>query len=144
MDLNFDLDVVDTVTLANQGVDMPLKTLAGVPIKNKHGKPVSIRLVGTDSEIYRNLMRARMVEGVNNRDASALTEELLVKTQEQAIDTVVACTLGWTNVLDKDGAEIKFTAEAARLLYKQYPAIRDQADRFIADRQNFLLKSAAA
>lgn len=143
MTISFDLDVVDTVTLANSGVDMPLKTLTGVPIKNKLGKPVVIRLVGTDSEVYRTLMRSRMIEGVNNRDATALTEEMVVKTQEQALDTVVACTLGWSGVLDRDGTEVKFSADAARVLYKQYPAIRDQADQFIADRRNFLPKSAA-
>ena len=142
--MEFDLDVVDTVTLANQGVDMPVKTPTGQPVKNRNGKPVTLKLVGTDSDLYRSLMRSKMVESVNSRDATALTEETLVKTQEQAIDTVVACTLGWSGVLDKEGNEVKFSAEAARLLYRQYPAIRDAADRFIADRQNFLLKSAAA
>ncbi|WP_288199040.1 hypothetical protein [uncultured Pleomorphomonas sp.] len=142
--MNFDLDVVDTTTRANAGVDMTITTPAGIPVKNQDGRPVSLKLVGTDSEIYRSTVRARMIQNVAEANASGLSEETIVKTEEKQLDTLVACTIGWSGVQDRDGKDVPFSAAAVRELYIQYPTIRDQADRFIGNRQNFLLKSAAA
>ncbi len=53
------------------------------------------------------------------------------------IDVLVACTLGWEGLGDKEGP-LAFTPENARRLYIDYPVIREQVDNFVGNRGNFL------
>ncbi|API58099.1 hypothetical protein BSL82_01295 [Tardibacter chloracetimidivorans] len=59
--------------------------------------------------------------------------------ESDAVDLLVACTAGWRGMV-LDGAELAFSAEAARKLYldKRFPFIREQVDEAVGDTQAFL------
>ena len=137
--MDFDLDSLDTKTPSENGVDMPVKDLAGVQMTDKHGKPVSIRLKGPDSDTYRRLTRAQVRKrfersaGGEKLDADAEAEQ----NENDAIDIMAACTVSWSGINDKAGAAIPCTPKSAVELYKRYPTIRDQVDMFVSARANF-------
>jgi hypothetical protein len=47
------------------------------------------------------------------------------------------CTKGWSGITE-GGVEVKFSYENAVKLYTKYLWLREQIDRFMADRSNFL------
>lgn len=141
--MQFDLGQVDTKTRSEDGVDMPVKLLSGAPLIAKNGQPVSIVLLGPDSKKYKAVMR-RQVKKRLDRKESPSPDEQIEEAEQDGITMLVACTLGWKNVLDIEGKEIAFSAETARILYGNYPVIADQVDLFVTNRANFLLASSAA
>lgn len=83
-------------------------------------------LKGVDSKTFRRALaefnRKRMEKGA---DGEAL-----------GIDLLVAVTDSWSGM--KEGEQDKpFSKDAVRKLYVDSPAIRQQADAWIADRRNF-------
>lgn len=101
---------------------------------------ITITLVGQDSEIHRAFV---------NRQANKLRQKItpgrgymppsIEKDQEQATELLVACTLGWEGMA-MGGKDYPFSPDNARALYSDpgYAWLREQVDRFIADRANFL------
>jgi hypothetical protein len=143
--MQFDLAQIDTKTLAESGAPMPVKSLDGKPLIARNGDPVVIRVLGADSTKYRSLtraqMRKRMEAAANNKqDAVADVDE----TDREVIEILVACTVGWSGVLNTEGTPIPFTEENVRKLYAAYPVIRDQVDVFISNRANFIQASSQA
>ncbi len=142
--MQFDLAKVDTKTLSEAGVDMPVKTMDGEPLVARNGQPITVRLLGPDSNKYRALTRAQ----VRKRMAAmadgkvTLSEAEFEETERELLDILVACTVGWSNVLDTEGAEIPFAEDNVRKLYSNYPVVREQVDTFLANRANFLRASS--
>lgn len=127
------LDQFDTKTRANKGVEMELNDI-------RTGKPAGafITLLGKDSDEFRAVKdeRSRMIaERVSTGDR---TEFTLEEGDVMACEMLARCTVAWRELENKDG-QIAFSTEAAKALYLQYPAIREQANVFIADRANFVL-----
>lgn len=140
--MEFALAEIDTKTKAESGVDMQVRKVDGSPLLNPEGKPVMIRLRGMDSDAYRDA-QASAYEQIKQRAENKDDASTIAKSgEESAIELLVSCTIGWSGVLNKDGEPVMFTADAARALYRQYPVIRDQVDRFIGTRANFLLGSS--
>ncbi len=135
----FDLDELDTKTKAETGVPMAIKKLDGTPMLNKAGKPVTITVRGIDSDAHRAAMSRALsqIKGETQSD-----EEASQRAAERGLDILVACTVGWAGVIDKDGKPVEAKPENFRALYAGFPVIRDQVDRFIGDRANFLLASS--
>lgn len=130
-----DLSTLDTAELANQGALLELRDPAGNPVLQEDGSPVTLTLLGEDSDV---------VTQVNNRNANqflrgtsaggqAVTAEMS-KTNE--INKFAAATVGWSGIV-VDGEAIQFSADAAKGLYRRFPWIRDQVRTFIGDRANF-------
>lgn len=130
-----DLSTLDTAELANQGALLELRDPAGNPVLQEDGSPVTLTLLGEDSDV---------VTHVNNRNANqflrgtsaggqAVTAEMS-KTNE--INKFAAATVGWSGIV-VDGEAIQFSADAAKELYRRFPWIRDQVRTFIGDRANF-------
>lgn len=88
-----------------------------------------ITLVGPDSEIWRQVRR-RVERKVLAASASGAEADI------DLADIIATATIGWRG-LESDGEPVECTHEAALDLYANAPYIRDQADRFIADRGNF-------
>lgn len=123
------------------------------------GAPLGIRfiLLGTDSAAYKKAVRdqqTRRIEAAkkNRGMASLRTPD---EAEAEALDILVACTVGWErDVTDDEGTvtgvapEIErnvgeflpFTPENARMIYADsgYTWLREQVDREIGDRRNFL------
>ncbi len=137
--MNFALDELDTKTKAEVGVAMPLKKLDGSPMLGKDKKPITIIVHGTDSDAYR-IASTRAIGQIKGEALS--DEEIASRNTARRLDILVACTVGWTNITDKAGGDVKPTPDAIRALYDGFPVIADQVDRFVGDRANFLLASS--
>lgn len=137
--MDFDLDALDTKTPSENGVDMPVRDLKGEQMTDKNGKKVSIRVKGPDSDTYRRMTRLQIRKRM---ERSAKGEKLdddadAEANENDAIEIMAACTVGWQGINDKGGNPIPCSPQNATTLYKRYPTIRDQIDVFISSRANF-------
>lgn len=143
---NLALDGLDTVTQAESGVPMTVLKAdgSGDPVLMVGGKALVLTLLGSDSKRYRQAVRqttdrrlARAQQSRNRRLSGA--EELDIADQE-TLDLIVACTVGW-NLVDRENNNVAFNDANVRDFYRRFPAARDQADSFIGSRANFLALS---
>lgn len=141
--MKFDLAEVDTKSLSNGGVFMPVRRLnSDEPLVAKNGKQVRIRLRGPDSDVYREFTRKQVQKRLaRTNDPKKLNELDFDEIESDALEMLTAVTVGWENVLDPDGKEIPFSPDAARALYAAYPVVREQVDTFVANRAHFLKAS---
>lgn len=99
---------------------------------------VTITLLSSDSNEYK-----RVSHKVANRKLKKITARGRIpkltaeETENDQLDLLVACTLGWENVV-YEGQPLEFNPENVRMLYSKVPVIREQVDAFIGDRANFL------
>lgn len=130
-----DLSTLDTAELANQGAALELRDPAGNPVLQDDGSPVTLTLLGEDSDV---------VTQISNRNANqflrgsagagqAITVEM---SRTNEINKFAAATVAWSGIV-VDGEPVKFSADAAKALYRRFPWIRDQVRAFIGDRANF-------
>jgi predicted glycosyltransferase len=105
-------------------------------LEDKEGNKATLILAGEDSDQYQQVLRTqrrrRLDQALKGRKAGVTPEQL----EAEALDLLVACTLSWKHIAI-DGSET-FSPTTARKLYEEYPWIREQAERFIGDRANFL------
>lgn len=87
---------------------------------------VFLLLKGVDSKTFRRALAEFNRKGM---EKGADRESL-------GIDLLVAVTEGWRG-MKVDGQDKPFSKDAVRKLYVDSPAIRQQADGWIADRRNF-------
>ena len=129
-----DLDKLDTTEAAEAGVWMPvLHPGNNTPLMDGE-TPCQILVVGTDSSRFRKAQRAaadRRIRGGRFRFASAEEQEA------DTLELLSSCTLDW-QAIDMDGAPFPYSKANAKTLYARFGWIRDQVDRYIGDRANFL------
>lgn len=135
--MDFNLPGMDTRTLSEAGVDMQVKSLQGDILKDKDGKPVTLKLLGPDSDKYRALTRAQVRKRFQRASSPDVARDTYVEDEADALEIMVACTVGWSGILTTKGEPIPCTPDTVRALYTNFPAIRDQADVFMASRANF-------
>jgi hypothetical protein len=138
--MDFDFKGMDTKTLSEEGVDMPVRSMGGKPLRDKHDKPVTIKLLGPDSMVYRKANRD-MVRKRVRANAVGETETSFDDEDAENISLLARLTVGWSGVNDPKGDPIPFSYDAAVQLYTRYPVIRDQVDLFVANRGNFISAS---
>lgn len=142
--MDFKLDAIDT-SAAIEGVDIPLKRVDGEPLLNALGKPVTLRLIGSDSPEYRRLTRkharARIERSKKTKGDAVLDDAILDAMEGEDLELIIACTKGWDGVLDSKDKPVPFSPEAAGELYRRFPLAREQADRAIVDRAHFIKAS---
>jgi|SRR5581483_2279004 len=127
-----DLSVYDTAKTADGGAVLEVRH----PGTGAKLKGVRITLLGADSPRW----RAAQAEKVNRRlsEASAGRRAANIEdADEDAIELLAAATIKWEGV-ELDGKALECSTENACVLYRRLPWLREQADRFIADRANFL------
>jgi hypothetical protein len=99
---------------------------------------VTITLLSQDSDEFKRVQKRvtnkKLDKATKRGKMPKVTAEQL---EEDQLDMLVACTVGWENVM-LNGQVLEFSKENARLLYESVPAIREQADNFIGDRESFL------
>lgn len=131
-----DLSIFDSVTHANEGAELVLLH----PITQEE-TDVKIRLLGSDSDEYRALSKkrfeqmqrkAKMLKGKNKANEIDLDE-----AEEQAHDLLARMTVSWEGV-EEDGQAVHCSVDNAKMIYGKYPTIREQVEKFIADRSNFI------
>jgi hypothetical protein len=97
----------------------------------------TIRILGKDSDVYRKVeasQRERAVRSANITGSFKVTPEQI---EQNSLDLLVACTVGWEGLEDESGNKIPFTPEAAYDLYQQSPYVREIVDKSITDRSLF-------
>lgn len=142
------LAALNTAAAANEGrVLTVLHPTERTPLVGQNGKPVTITLLGQDSDIFikaENAARARAMEHLSEGGKFSPAASDL-----QACEALARCTLDWSNIpkgwIDgtDDETPAKHSHETAVALY-QNPGVkwlRDQTDKFIATRSNFLKAS---
>jgi len=132
-----DLSKFNVEKMAEMGADMPIEHPAtGDELKQDDDKPITIKVLGTDSKAYRNknreFQRERIAKMTRNRKK---TIDYTVG-DEDACTLLAECTVGWEGI-ELDGEAIEFSKEAAYDLYLSQSWIREQVDMFIGDRANF-------
>lgn len=135
--MDFNLPGMDTRTLSEAGVQMQVKSLQGDILKGKDGQPVTLTLLGPDSDKYRAMTRAQVRKRFSRMSASDAAKDTFAEDEADALEILVACTVDWSGILTTKGEPIPCTPETVRALYSGFPVIRDQADVFMASRANF-------
>lgn len=140
-----DIDGVASRDVSEGGARLVIRRLDNnKPVLAKNGKEIAIILQGPDSQTFRRAVRAQAIrrmqgDGLSPKD---ITEATLEQVETETFETLVACSIGWENVLDTNGDPIEFSKDAVRALYTRWPAVREQAERFYGDRRNFLAGSS--
>lgn len=130
-----DLSALDTSELANLGAILELRDPAGNPVLQDDGSPVTLTLLGEDSEVVTKINNHNANQYLRGASGSGQTVTVeMSRTNE--INKFAAATTGWSGVV-VDGEALKFSAEAAKALYRRFPWIRDQVRVFVGDRANF-------
>lgn len=107
-------------------------------IDEDSGDPVTISLLGSDSDVYQKLSRKqnarRLKHNIGRRGGLKVSPEEL---EEDALEILVACTVSWDNVVF-NGTRLECNPANIRKLYSELPFVREQVDEFVAERENFL------
>lgn len=85
-----------------------------------------ITVMGVDSQVFRDHAKRQQKAYIE-----ALRSKKDFDDEDMSIDGMVAATISWR------GTSEEFSPELCRELYTKAPYVKDQIDRFIADRANF-------
>lgn len=134
-----DLSTIDTTATANEGVDLELRGPDGALLTQDNGTPITIKLLGKDSDVF--------VREINANSNRALKQRGKPQTAEaqraDAIRLLAKCTVSW-NGIKVSGEALACTYENAVAIYSKFAFIREQVDEFIAERANFTKASPTA
>jgi len=138
-----DLSKFNLTQQAEIGADLHLLDPDNEPLmygSGKKEKPVTIKLLGTDSKVWRNKNREFSRKRTQKMVRKRAKNVDLVATDEETCEMLAACTTGWDGI-DANGEKLEFSTEAAFQMYMDHIWIREQADIFIGDRANFFTKA---
>lgn len=145
---DFALDALDTIAQAEAGVTVGLLKLDEIsPVLNANGKQIELIVHGSDSKIFRDAARMiarRQVERSNSKKVAPGSDAAFDASEEDRIDSLVACTSGWNHLLDVKGQPVPFNAKTCKEFYTKFPAARDQADKAVWNRALFIKASSGA
>lgn len=112
-----------------------LKDGRGQPLGNVEA-PVTLQVVGCYSDQYVTAQRGLAIQALirSSRPEESVADRL--KHHDSGLDVIVACVVGWKNVLS-GGDPAPCTPENVRALLKGYPFARDQLELFIHTDRNF-------
>lgn len=147
--MDFALDAIDTQRGSNEGAHLTVLGLDGLPYLNTKGEKHTLHLAGPDSAVYSRSMHAQTQRRIEAAAAAAERGEQATapdpeEAKADAAEVLARCTKGWSGFLGRDGEPLPFSTDAARELYLRFPVIREQADRFVSRRANFLPVSSEA
>jgi hypothetical protein len=132
-----DLSNLDTTAGANEGAILELRGPDGAPLRQADGSPVTLTLLGADSEQARKARNTATNRYLKTRGKVQITAEA---SEADGIAYLAKCTTAWSGIgIGQD--ETPFSYENAVKLYETFAFIREQADEFVAERANFLKAS---
>ena len=126
--MSFDFTKLDFATKAEEGAVMQVKNpLTGEALG------ATITLIGTDSKAFRDLAKQRATAALKRTKE----EQEDYDSDASLIEMLAKCTLAWSGI--EEGAKaVEFSQENAVKMYSKYQWLKEQVDRFIGDRANFL------
>ena len=126
--MSFDLAKLDTAKVAEEGAEL---RVAHPTTGEDLG--ITITLIGTDSKTFRDISKSRATASLKKK-----TREIdLDQNESDAVELLAKCTKGWSGITE-NGKEVAFSYDNAVRIYTKYLWLREQIDRFMADRSNFL------
>lgn len=128
----YDFANLDLTVAANEGAEVELLH----PVTGE-GLGSFVSILGTDSDRYKermNKLRNKRIEAAKKAETIDMTAEDL---DQQNVDLLVACTTGFRDLV-LDGEPVVFSATIAQQMYTRFSWMRDQIDREIGNRANFL------
>lgn len=132
-----DLTKYNVEVTAEQGAWMELESpVDGEVLMTDKNEPVRIKLLGTDSKVWRNKNRETQRARINSMVRKKAKNIDYTISDEDACEMLAECTIEWSGI-DEKGKALEFSEEAARDLYTRYIWVREQVDIFINDRANF-------
>lgn len=133
-----DMSKLGVKASAEQGSVLQLRDpFTGEELFNDDNSPMTITLLGKDSEQYRRT--SRMAANKNlKRGRNAPTVE---KFEQDGVELLAAVTIDWN--LQWSEAKKEFSPAAVKELYADpdYRWVYEQVDEFVAERANFLTKA---
>jgi hypothetical protein len=118
------------------------------PLNDADGKPVTITLLGRDSDVFlkaERIIRNKRMDLLKKGGKFSAAEE-----DEEACETLARCTKAWSGIptgwIDgkADPAPAECTFSNAAKLYGRMRWVREQVDEFIGSRENFLKASSGS
>lgn len=133
-----DFASLDTTAACDKGFDLELRHP-----KTGEGLGCGVRIVGKDSEVFREhnralinaRIRANAMRQRRNKDPEVITVD---RMEADAINLLAACTMGFWGGVMLDGVPLEFSEENARKFYARFPWVREQVDEAIGDLENFM------
>lgn len=134
-----DILALDPKEQANEGAMLELRDPNGAPMLKPDGEPVTITLLGTDSDTFQKASNAQTNRHLRSKGQVLVTAESALSDH---INLLAKITVDWDGIGIGE-PETLFTEDAAKKLYR-VNFIREQVERFIADRGNFIKASPTA
>jgi hypothetical protein len=112
--------------------------VTGEAITGADGAPVIFKLAGADSVAFRNASR-----NIANKRMTRKKGELLSVESVDAdnIGLLSECVMGWSGNFNLGGQVPEYSKDKAFELINSHVWIREQIDRFVGSRANFLPKA---
>lgn len=127
-----DFTKIDTAEAANEGAKLELRDASGAALLKDDGSPITITLLGADSDVYQKASNALTNRALRNRGKVQITAESALTDQ---INLLAKVTTGWDGIGIGE-PETPFSEENAKRLYR-ISVVREQVSEFVADRGNF-------
>lgn len=105
----------------------------------ENGQPVTVRIAGTYSSLYRRTSEAQQQRQLKQRRTTLTGEQL----RKNRIELVAACVLGWDGFTD-NGQPFPCTKENAVRLLDTLPWVFEQLEQAQADHQGFFSTSSGS
>lgn len=130
-----DLDTLDTTTSANKGARMTvMHPITRKPVVDDEGREAYLILAGADSDRAAEVDRQQTERRVERRSLIITGAEI----NEERLEKLVGCTVEVVNMA-LNGRPIDVARPSSvRAMYDRLKWLRDDAERFIMDRGNFL------
>lgn len=130
-----DLSKLNVKASAEQGATLHLRNpFTGEELFNDDESPMTISLLGKDSEPYRRTVR---VTANKNLKAGRSTPSV-EKFEQNGVDLLAAVTTGWNIQFGEE--KLEFSPAKVKELYSNpdFHWVQEQVDEFVAERSNFL------
>lgn len=130
---------LDTSDLANAGAVLHVRAPDGAPLHQENGEPVTITLLGADSDALIKIDRQTTNEHLRGMTNGQVTVTAEI-AEAKLLTRLAKATVAWSGVV-VDGKAVECNEANARALYARFRFLRAQADAFIADRAHFMKAS---
>lgn len=126
---------VDLSKFTSSKADIPQTLLLRHPATRKE-TDMAIFVVGIDSSRAQAILDEQQSQRMQKVIKGEQVDWDAKLSREQGTQLLVACTTGWANIFWGD-EPLEFNEANATKLYEEVPAIREQVNRAIGDRQLF-------
>lgn len=139
-----DIGEIDTASASDAGADMELLH----PI-SQEPTGIFFTMLGKHGEVFRDTVRERVnkrvkQESLASRKGKPLEPRTAEEVEREAIELLAAMTIGWhagdkaEQVIPFLGEQLPFNTANALRVYRERLWVREQADAFIGDLENFI------